>query len=692
MKKMLSKSLMFCLGFLLVSSVVAAEENVAYKTIPTTINVQGRLTESYGDPYRNKDIKLYLDLYNGSSWENSIKQDAKTDSEGVYNANIDISDKITTNPTKFKLGIGSSASGDGYDFSAVPYSIFASTSNYTLELSTFGKKLVDENFIATSTYTIKVATASYAEKADKISTPGNTGSVWGINPSGKQEWMDPGSLSIPVASTSTLGGIKLGNNTGLASELNGGVLELKKATASTIGGVIVGSNIDVLDGVISVSASTVDKLGVVKVTNGNGLSISDGVISMSLATSSTLGTMKLYTSTGTSTNGTMTQNAITTAIAGAATNIPVASETSTGTVKIGSNINVDNNGVISVSTPTSDKFGVVKVDSGNGLSISDGVISMNVAGTSQYGTVKLDDSLMEESANAVKASAVYGAISSTYTALVNNLGNKVDKTRTIAELSLENDITANDLRTKLNVEAGAAVNKIESVKVNGTALTITDKAVDIILGSGSFTAVSPLSLDSSNKLSLDIDSSLDISNDKLTVKKINSDSNISTKTSGTIKVWAKDGDSQGWYTVQISRRGTGTQYYNLENADLAEIYKSPEKLVPGDVVSIDTANDNSIVKTKVAEDTLVAGVISTEPAIVMNQKEKGYKLAFVGKVPTKVCNEGGNIKRGDLLVSASIAGYAKKAGDNPKVGTVIGKALENFDSQKGTILVLVNLQ
>ena len=130
----------------------------------------------------------------------------------------------------------------------------------------------------------------------------------------------------------------------------------------------------------------------------------------------------------------------------------------------------------------------------------------------------------------------------------------------------------------------------------------------------------------------------------------------------------------------------------FRGADLAEIYQSSEKLVPGDVVSIDTTKDNAIVKTKVAEDTLVAGVISTEPGVLLNQNEKGYKLALVGKVPTKVCNEGGAIKRGDLLVSASIPGYAKKAGDNPKAGTVIGKALGNLDSQKGTILVLVNLQ
>ena len=150
-----------------------------------------------------------------------------------------------------------------------------------------------------------------------------------------------------------------------------------------------------------------------------------------------------------------------------------------------------------------------------------------------------------------------------------------------------------------------------------------------------------------------------------------------------------DESKQGWIQMKIHR-----SYYRnyLTGADLAEIYQSTEKLVPGDVVSIDPAKDNAIVKTKVAEDTMVAGVISTEPGVLMNQDEKGYKLALVGKVPTKVCNEGGAIKRGDLLVSASIPGYAKKAGDNPKVGTVIGKALENSDSQKGTILVLVNLQ
>jgi hypothetical protein len=46
-------------------------------------------------------------------------------------------------------------------------------------------------------------------------------------------------------------------------------------------------------------------------------------------------------------------------------------------------------------------------------------------------------------------------------------------------------------------------------------------------------------------------------------------------------------------------------------------------------------------------------------------------------VPCKVV---GKIRKGDLLVTSTIAGVAVAAGDNAKVGAVIGKSLENYDS------------
>jgi hypothetical protein len=151
-------------------------------------------------------------------------------------------------------------------------------------------------------------------------------------------------------------------------------------------------------------------------------------------------------------------------------------------------------------------------------------------------------------------------------------------------------------------------------------------------------------------------------------------------------------DSDPYLIFVASSVYASTAAYVLSsNGDLAEIYSSKENLEPGDVVVISQDIDNNIEKSKSPDSVRVAGVISTEPGLVINSKEQGYQLALVGKVPVKVTNEGGSIIRGDLLTTSSIPGHAKKA-SNPKTGSIIGKALENFSRTKGTILVLVNLQ
>ena len=61
----------------------------------------------------------------------------------------------------------------------------------------------------------------------------------------------------------------------------------------------------------------------------------------------------------------------------------------------------------------------------------------------------------------------------------------------------------------------------------------------------------------------------------------------------------------------------------------------------------------------------------------MGRYRCGYAcLALVGRTPVKVL---GVIKKGDLLTTASVEGYACKA-INPQMGTIIGKALENKDT------------
>ena len=119
-------------------------------------------------------------------------------------------------------------------------------------------------------------------------------------------------------------------------------------------------------------------------------------------------------------------------------------------------------------------------------------------------------------------------------------------------------------------------------------------------------------------------------------------------------------------------------------ADLAEYYEADAKYQPGTVLSF--GGDKEVT---IAEDgtNKVAGVVSTDPAYVMNMKCPGeyiVALALQGRVPTKVR---GTIHKGDMLVSGG-DGYARPSA-SPQMGTVIGKALQNFDGIEGVIEVAV---
>jgi hypothetical protein len=118
-------------------------------------------------------------------------------------------------------------------------------------------------------------------------------------------------------------------------------------------------------------------------------------------------------------------------------------------------------------------------------------------------------------------------------------------------------------------------------------------------------------------------------------------------------------------------------------ADLAEYYEADAEYEPGTVLAF--GGDKEVT---IAEDgtTRVAGVVSTDPAYAMNAKCPGIAvaLALQGRVPTKVR---GVIRKGDMMVSAG-NGFARPW-NNPAMGTVIGKALEDFDGVEGIIEVAV---
>ena len=119
-------------------------------------------------------------------------------------------------------------------------------------------------------------------------------------------------------------------------------------------------------------------------------------------------------------------------------------------------------------------------------------------------------------------------------------------------------------------------------------------------------------------------------------------------------------------------------------ADLAEYYEADASYEAGTVLAF--GGDKEVT---IAEDgtTRVAGIVSTNPAYVMNSAcagEHTVALALQGRVPCKVR---GNIKKGDMLISAGY-GFARPA-PFPVIGTVIGKSLENFEGIEGIIEVAV---
>ena len=99
--------------------------------------------------------------------------------------------------------------------------------------------------------------------------------------------------------------------------------------------------------------------------------------------------------------------------------------------------------------------------------------------------------------------------------------------------------------------------------------------------------------------------------------------------------------------------------------------------------------------SSVANDTHVAGIVSTEPGVSLGAKEGGNPgeaiIAVAGRVPCKVDASNGPIEEGDLLTTSNNPGYAMKATD-PKIGTILGKAMGTLESGTGTIEVIVTLQ
>ena len=130
------------------------------------------------------------------------------------------------------------------------------------------------------------------------------------------------------------------------------------------------------------------------------------------------------------------------------------------------------------------------------------------------------------------------------------------------------------------------------------------------------------------------------------------------------------GSPTAWYNTFY---GVSTQ---AQYADLAENYVGDTEYAPGTVVVFGGAEEVTV--TNMTHDTRVAGVVSTNPAYLMNAASGNVAVAMTGRVP---CCVQGPVEKGTVLVSSHIPGVAEALNSSMyRPGCVIGKALEKIDS------------
>jgi hypothetical protein len=127
-------------------------------------------------------------------------------------------------------------------------------------------------------------------------------------------------------------------------------------------------------------------------------------------------------------------------------------------------------------------------------------------------------------------------------------------------------------------------------------------------------------------------------------------------------------DSAGSFAANVvTAVATSARY-----ADLAEIYSSDEAYEPGTVVKL--GGSAEITQTTSIEDLNVFGVISTDPAYLMNSEADGLPVALTGRVPVKII---GTVLKGERLISSHLPGVAMALGFkeyDPR--KIIGRSLE----------------
>jgi hypothetical protein len=94
--------------------------------------------------------------------------------------------------------------------------------------------------------------------------------------------------------------------------------------------------------------------------------------------------------------------------------------------------------------------------------------------------------------------------------------------------------------------------------------------------------------------------------------------------------------------------------------------------------------DKEITTTNAFADTRVAGVISHNPAYLMNAASEGLPVALRGRVPVRII---GAVSKGDLLVTSTQEGYAQSVGQSSSYPNAVFAKSLTTDGRNGNKVI-----
>jgi hypothetical protein len=130
----------------------------------------------------------------------------------------------------------------------------------------------------------------------------------------------------------------------------------------------------------------------------------------------------------------------------------------------------------------------------------------------------------------------------------------------------------------------------------------------------------------------------------------------------------------------VFAKATTAQY-----ADLAENYLADAVYAPGTVLVFGGTAEVTV--SNISHDTRIAGVVSTQPAYLMNSHQaNGTPVALMGRVP---CQVRGPVNKGDRLVNIAAGIAGRYDSGLAQSGCIIGKSLQDIDSDRVDIIEIV---